>query len=83
MKSLIELEIGTMDINYIGNNRWNVKSGSGNMYGVRFATKLDELGGMYFRWECDCPSRKYPCKHALAVEAATDSPDAQAAERIQ
>jgi len=71
-----------MKITETGRNRWNVLSDSGNTYAVRLRTCLDECGSMYFRWECDCPSRKRPCKHALAVEAATDAADDQAAERI-
>ena len=65
-----------------GNNTWSVKSDSGKTYEVRFLTKIDALGGMYFKWQCSCPSRKYPCKHALAVEAETNGVDAQVEERI-
>ena len=71
-----------MGITEAGRNRWSVLSDSGNTYNVRFRTHLDAGGSMYFRWECDCPSRKYPCKHALAVEADTDAVDEQASERV-
>lgn len=66
-----------MKITEMGNNRWRVDSDSGKTYNVRLRTKLDAAGSMYFEWECDCPSRKYPCKHALAVEAATHGVDDQ------
>jgi uncharacterized Zn finger protein len=72
-----------VEITETGRNTWAVKSDSGNTYTVRLRTKLDEMGSMYFRWECDCPSRKYPCKHALAVEAQTEAVDEEAAERVQ
>ncbi len=71
-----------MKINVVRNNNWDVFSTSGKTYRVRFLTKLDNMGCMYFVWSCNCPSRKYPCKHALAVEAMTESMDEQAAERI-
>lgn len=72
-----------MTITEVAPRKWSVESDSGNTYEVRLRTKLDELGSMYFQWECDCPSRKHPCKHALAVEAQTDAVDDEAAERIE
>ena len=71
-----------MEIMEIGRNRWSVLSDGGNTYDVRLRARLDAMGSMYFAWECSCPSRERPCKHARAVEAATESADEQAAERI-
>ena len=70
-----------MEITGTGKNTWDVASPSGNTYHVSMQTKLDAGGSMFFRWSCDCPSRKYPCKHAVAVEAGTDSVDEQSQER--
>jgi len=72
-----------MQITQTGPNRWDVLSDSGNTYTVRLLTKLDGGGSMYFVWTCTCPSRKRPCKHALAVEAEHPAVDEQAAERIE
>jgi uncharacterized Zn finger protein len=57
-----------MKITETKSNCWQVESDSGNTYTVRHRTKLDADGCMYFKWECDCPSRKHPCKHVVAVE---------------
>ena len=70
-----------MRISNAGNNRWSVLSDSGNTYTVRLRTCLDEMGSMYFRWQCTCPARGH-CKHITAVEAETEPVDEQAAERI-
>ena len=59
---------------------WGVESDSGNTYTVRRRTKLDEMGGMYFAWECDCPAWK-TCKHIRAVEDLCQAVDEQAEER--
>ena len=72
-----------MKITENGQNKWQVESDSGNTYDVALQTKLDEMGSMFFRWACTCPSRKYPCKHALAVADATAVVDAQAEERVE
>jgi len=72
----------TMTVTELGRNRWSVLSDtSGKTYTVRLRTRLDECGSMYFRWECDCPSRK-TCKHIRVVEEATSAVDAQAEERV-
>lgn len=60
-----------MVITETGRNKWAVVSNSGMAYTVRYQTKLDRMGCMYFVWSCSCPSRKYPCKHALEVERLT------------
>ena len=64
-------------------NRWRVVSDSGETYGVALLARLNQMGSMYFKWSCTCPSRKQPCKHALAVEQALESVDEQAMERIE
>ena len=71
-----------MEITNTGRNTWAVRSDSGNTYEVQLRTQLDDMGSMYSAWTCDCPSRKHPCKHALAVEADTAAVDEPAAERI-
>ena len=59
---------------------WSVESDSGNTYTVRHKTKLDEMGSMYFVWECNCPARK-TCKHIDAVADECQAADDQADER--
>lgn len=64
-------------------NKWHVLSDSGKTYLVSLKTKLDEMGSMYFAWDCDCPSRKAPCKHIDFVEQQTTAMDDQSQERIE
>jgi uncharacterized Zn finger protein len=70
-----------MKITETGNNRWSVESDSGKVYEVRLRTRLDEMGSMFFTWECNCPSRQHPCKHCRAVGAEYPPYDDEAGER--
>ena len=70
-----------MRITKTSQNHWDVRSDSGMTYEVRWLTKLDEEGCMYFVWRCSCPSHQNPCKHALAVESEWQAVDEEAAER--
>lgn len=45
-----------------GKGWWAVCRGLNDVY--RVAVRLNDEG---FRCDCNCPSRKYPCKHALAL----------------
>ncbi|HEV3436862.1 MAG TPA: SWIM zinc finger family protein [Gemmata sp.] len=56
-----------------GRGWWGLCRGLNDMY--RVAVWLGDGG---FRCECNCPSRKYPCKHALTILFAvlSASPDA-------
>ena len=67
-----------------GPSRWIVHSDSGTTYHVRFRTKLDEAGCLYFTWQCDCPAGRYGkiCRHIQSVEQQTEPVDDQAAERV-
>ena len=64
-------------------NTWNIEGDSGSNYTVKLRTCLDEMGSMFFKWECDCPSRKKPCKHVLFIESQTNAMDEQAEERFE
>lgn len=56
-----------------GKNEWAVQGSRGDEYTVRYQTKLDELGSLFFVWTCDCPAgrRGRNCKHVQAVQAGT------------
>lgn len=66
------MEIKQVETGRLSEARWQVESEShpGTWYNVRSSTKLDEMGSMYFKMTCDCPSRKHPCKHIIAIEDA-------------
>jgi len=70
-----------MEIVETRKNEWSILSDSGNIYTVKMETKLDSMGSMYFRWNCDCPSRKQPCKHQIAIQNKYCATDDQAGER--
>lgn len=48
-------------------DEFEVVSNSGSTYIVKSITKLDEMGSMYFKYECNCPAWKR-CRHINAVE---------------
>jgi len=64
----------------VSDNRWLVRTENGSEHTVRFRQHLDELGCLYFTWQCDCP---YPdCRHVDYVADHTAAVDDQAAERL-
>ena len=62
---------------------WDVLSDSGKTYRVKITTMLDEMGCMYFKWTCNCPSRKSPCKHIIAVDEEYPPLDDEVGERCE